>query len=176
MDPATGGAFLDHAEEHDIALYPLFALILHRSLRRGEAVGLTDTAVDLDNSLISVTQQMATQGYTPVIKKVKSESGNRIMARASITRVILRAHDLRHCAATYLKAAGADLKDIQELLDHSFAAAMTDVYTSVIAELDVKRAKAEAATEDDLPLLAFDVDAASWRSFVDLAKRIGPTG
>ncbi|MFE9874400.1 tyrosine-type recombinase/integrase [Micromonospora sp. NPDC005686] len=198
--PQQAGAFLDHAEEHDIALYPLFALILHRGLRRGEAVGLTDTAVDLDNSLISVTQQIATHGYTPVIKKVKSESGNRIMAMASITRIVLRAHharrtqwkltadhtwpdtglffvqpdgkpwhpnavtdrfealvrdadlppirlhDLRHCAATYLKAAGADLKDIQELLGHS-SAAMTDVYTSVIAELDVERAKAEAAAE-----------------------------
>ncbi|MEU7769783.1 tyrosine-type recombinase/integrase [Micromonospora taraxaci] len=198
--PQQAGAFLDHAEEHDIALYPLFALILHRGLRRGEAVGLPDTAVDLDNSLISVTQQIATHGYTPVIKKVKSESGNRIMAMASITRVVLRAHhtrraqwklaaghtwpdtglffvqpdgkpwhpnavtdrfevlvrdadlppirlhDLRHCAATYLKAAGADLKDIQELLGHS-SAAMTDVYTSVIAELDVERAKAEAAAE-----------------------------
>ncbi|MFJ9975359.1 site-specific integrase, partial [Streptomyces cyaneofuscatus] len=48
--------------------------------------------------------------------------------------------------ATYLKAAGADLKDIQELLGHS-SAAMTDVYTSVIVELDVERAKAEAAAE-----------------------------
>ncbi|PSK64982.1 Tyrosine recombinase XerC [Micromonospora sp. MH33] len=58
----------------------------------------------------------------------------------------IRLHDLRHCAATYLKAAGADLKDIQELLGHS-SAAMTDVYTSVIAELDVERAKAEAAAK-----------------------------
>ncbi|MFD6770791.1 tyrosine-type recombinase/integrase [Micromonospora chalcea] len=196
--PQQAGAFLDHAEEHDIALYPLFTLILHRGLRRGEAVGLPDTAVDLDSALLSVTQQIATHGYTPVIKKVKSESGNRIMALANITRTVLRAHharrtrwklaagaawpdtglffvqpdgrpwhpnavtdrfealvrqaglppirlhDLRHCAATYLKAAGADLKDIQELLGHS-SIAMTDVYTSVIAELDVERAKAEAA-------------------------------
>ncbi|WP_432832831.1 tyrosine-type recombinase/integrase [Dactylosporangium sp. CA-092794] len=28
----------------------------------------------------------------------------------------IRVHDLRHCAATYLKAAGADMKDIQETL------------------------------------------------------------
>ncbi|MEV4720529.1 hypothetical protein AB0J94_25280 [Micromonospora noduli] len=56
--PQQAGAFLDHAEEHDIALYPLFALI-HRGLRRGEAVGLTDIAVDLDNSLISVNHGAA---------------------------------------------------------------------------------------------------------------------
>ncbi|MEU7756728.1 tyrosine-type recombinase/integrase [Micromonospora sp. NPDC049171] len=196
--PQQAGQFLDHAEDHDVALYPLFVLILHRGLRRGEAIGLTDTAVDLDNALISVTQQLTTHGYTPVIKKVKSESGNRVMAIDSFTHAALRAHqtrraqwklaagaawpdtglffvqpdgkpwhphavtdrfealvhdvglppirlhDLRHCAATYLKAAGADLKDIQELLGHS-SLAMTDTYTSVIAELDVERAKAEAA-------------------------------
>ncbi|MFI9644632.1 tyrosine-type recombinase/integrase [Micromonospora sp. NPDC051925] len=198
--PQQAGQFLDHAEDHDVALYPLFVLILHRGLRRGEAIGLTDTAVDLDNALISVTQQLTTLGYTPVIKKVKSESGNRVMAIDSFTHAALRAHhtrraqwklaagaawpdtglffvqpdgkpwhphavtdrfealvhdvglppirlhDLRHCAATYLKAAGADLKDIQELLGHS-SLAMTDTYTSVIAELDVERAKAEAAAK-----------------------------
>ncbi|MDO3704066.1 tyrosine-type recombinase/integrase [Micromonospora sp. C28SCA-DRY-2] len=146
------------------------------------------------NALISVTQQMATHGYTPVIKKVKSESGNRVVSLDSFTQAALRAHhtrraqwklacgnawphiglffvqpdgqpwhpqtvtdrfealvrdsglppirlhDLRHCAATYLKTAGADLKDIQELLGHS-SITMTDTYTSVIAELDVERAK-----------------------------------
>ncbi|MDG4795076.1 site-specific integrase [Micromonospora sp. WMMD1082] len=198
--PQQAGEFLDYAEYHDIVLYPLFTLILHRALRRGEAVGLPDTAVDLDNLILSVTQQMATHGYTPVIKNVKSDSGNRVMALAEPTGAVLRAHharrarwklacgaawpdtglffvqpdgqpwhpntvtdrfealvhaaglppirlhDLRHCAATYLKAAGADLKDIQELLGHS-SAAMTDVYTSVIVELDVERAKAEAAAK-----------------------------
>ncbi|MCW3845111.1 site-specific integrase [Micromonospora yasonensis] len=198
--PQQAGEFLDYAEDHDIVLYPLFVLIIHRGLRRGEAIGLTDTAVDLDNALISVTQQLTTHGYTPVIKKVKSESGNRVMAVDSFTHAALRAHharragwklacgaawpdtglffvqpdgqpwhpqavtdrfealvrdsglppirlhDLRHCAATYLKAAGADLKDIQELLGHS-SLAMTDTYTSVIAELDIERAKAEAAAK-----------------------------
>jgi site-specific recombinase XerD len=52
---------------------------------------------------------------------------------------------LRHCAATFLKAAGADLKDVQELLGHSSITITSDTYTSVIAELEVERAKAEAA-------------------------------
>jgi len=57
----------------------------------------------------------------------------------------IRLHDLRHCAATFLKAAGADLKDIQELLGHSTSTITGDIYTSVIAELEVERDKAEAA-------------------------------
>ncbi|MGC4804987.1 tyrosine-type recombinase/integrase [Micromonospora sp. DT233] len=197
--PKQAGEFLDYAETHDIALYPLFALILHRGLRRGEAVGLTDTAVDLDTALLTISQQLSTHGYTPVIKKVKSESGNRVISLDSHTLAALRAHharrarwklasgrrwpdtglffvqpdgrpwhpeavtwrfeclvrdaglppirlhDLRHCAATFLKAAGADLKDVQELLGHSSITITGDTYTTVIAELDVERAKAQAA-------------------------------
>jgi integrase len=197
--PEQAGQFLDYAEDHDIALYPLFLLILHRGLRRGEAVGLPDTNVDLDNALIVISQQLAAVGYTPVVKSVKSESGNRVLSLDKITIAALRAyharrarwqlvsgetwpntgfffvrpdgqpwhpdtvsnrfeqlvrdadlppirlHDLRHCAATFLKAAGADLKDVQELLGHSSITLTSDTYTSVIAELDVERAKAEAA-------------------------------
>jgi hypothetical protein len=58
----------------------------------------------------------------------------------------IRLHDLRHCAATYLKAAGADMKDIQETLGHSSIAITGDTYTSVIHELETERAKADAAS------------------------------
>ncbi|MFC0532105.1 tyrosine-type recombinase/integrase [Phytohabitans kaempferiae] len=197
--PQQAGQFLDYAEDHDIILYPLFVLILHRGLRRGEAVGLPDTNVDLDNALLRITQQLTTVGYTPVIKDVKSESGDRTVSLDSFTLAALRTyharrarwrlvsgpswpdtglffvqpngqpwhpetvtgrfeqlvrgvglppirlHDLRHCAATYLKAAGADLKDVQETLGHSSITITSDTYTSVIAELDIERAKAEAA-------------------------------
>jgi len=57
----------------------------------------------------------------------------------------IRLHGLRHCAATYLKAAGADVKDIQETLGHSSIAITADTYTSVIHELEAERAKADAA-------------------------------
>jgi integrase len=197
--PQQAGEFLDYAEDHDIVLYPLYVLILHRGLRRGEAVGLPDTAVDLDNALVTISQQMATLGYTPMVKNVKTESGNRVVSLDSFTLAALHAyhacrarwqlvsgatwpdtgfffvqpggqpwhpetvtwrferlvrdaglppirlHDLRHCAATFLKAAGADLKDVQELLGHSSITITGDTYTSVIAELEVERAKAEAA-------------------------------
>jgi integrase len=55
----------------------------------------------------------------------------------------IRLHDLRHCAATYLRAAGADLKTIQETLGHADLNITADTYTSVLVELE--RATAEAA-------------------------------
>jgi site-specific recombinase XerD len=55
----------------------------------------------------------------------------------------VRLHDLRHCAATYLRAAGADLKTVQETLGHADLNITADTYTSVLVELE--RATAEAA-------------------------------
>lgn len=55
----------------------------------------------------------------------------------------IRLHDLRHGAATIAHAAGADLKDIQELLGHSSITITADTYTSLLPETD--RALAEAA-------------------------------
>ncbi|MFF5230968.1 tyrosine-type recombinase/integrase [Dactylosporangium sp. NPDC000521] len=57
----------------------------------------------------------------------------------------IRLHDLRHRAATYLKATGADLNDINETLGHSSITITSDTYTSVIQELETERAKADAA-------------------------------
>ncbi|GAA5200772.1 tyrosine-type recombinase/integrase [Rugosimonospora acidiphila] len=197
--PQQAGQFLDYAETHDIMLYPLYALILHRGLRRGEAVGLRDADVDLDTGIAVISQQITTLGYAPVTKRVKSEAGDRTITLDTSTLTALRAHharrarwqlvsgpdwpgaglffvkpdghswhpelvserfehlvadaglppirlhDLRHCAASYLKAAGADMKDIQETLGHSSISITADTYTSVIQELETERAKAEAA-------------------------------
>ncbi|MFY1674060.1 tyrosine-type recombinase/integrase [Plantactinospora sp. WMMB334] len=197
--PEQAGAFLDYAEAHDIILYPILVGIMHRGMRRGEALGLRDDTVDLDNALATVDLQRTVNGYDPVDKKVKSEAGDRTFAldrhtvaawRAYLARRArwqlvcgsewpdtgfffvqpngdkwhpdavskrfnrlvrdsrlppVRLHDLRHCAATYLKASGADLKDVQELLGHSTHTITADTYTSVLVEQQVERNKHEAA-------------------------------
>jgi integrase len=57
----------------------------------------------------------------------------------------VRLHDLRHCAATYLRHGGADMKEVQETLGHSTLAVTADIYTSVILEL--RRTHADAAAD-----------------------------
>ena len=198
--PAQAGKFLDYAETHDIIMYPIYALILHRGLRRGEAVGLREVDVDLDAKMATIAQQITTVAYKPVTKDVKSDAGERTIPLDAVTIAILRAyrarrnqwqllsgtawantagllfttpdgtpwhpeqvtnrfeilvrdaglppirlHDLRHCAATYLKASGADIKDIQETLGHASSTITSDTYTSVILELESEIAKADAA-------------------------------
>ncbi|MEV0277822.1 site-specific integrase [Streptomyces sp. NPDC050610] len=71
----------------------------------------------------------------------------------------VRLHDLRHGAATLAHAAGADLKDIQEMLGHSSITITADTYTSLLPEADLAIAeaaarlvpRARAASENDAP-------------------------
>ncbi|MGW7422291.1 tyrosine-type recombinase/integrase [Streptomyces sp. NPDC054813] len=56
----------------------------------------------------------------------------------------VRLHDLRHGAATLAHAAGADLKDIQEMLGHSSITLTADTYTSLLPEADLAIAEAAA--------------------------------
>ena len=198
--PAQAGAFLDYAEAHDIVMYPIYALILHRGLRRGEAVGLRDADVDLDAKMATIAQQITDRrvqashqgrqvrrpgsASSPWTRSPSrscaptapaATSGTCFGARSANTvRAVLhdprrhprhpeqvtnrfeilvrdaglppiRLHDLRHCAATYLKASGADIKDIQETLGHASSTITSDTYTSVILELESEIAKADAA-------------------------------
>ncbi|MED7828525.1 tyrosine-type recombinase/integrase, partial [Streptomyces chiangmaiensis] len=55
-----------------------------------------------------------------------------------------RTHDLRHGAATLAHAAGAGLKDIQEMLGHSSITITADTYTSLLPEADLAIAEAAA--------------------------------
>ncbi|MFG3239828.1 tyrosine-type recombinase/integrase [Streptomyces sp. NPDC048157] len=56
----------------------------------------------------------------------------------------VRLHDLRHGAATLAHAAGADLKDIQEMLGHSSITITADTYTSLLPEAELAIAEAAA--------------------------------
>jgi integrase len=88
--PEQTGEFLDHAAAHDPELYPLFHLIAHRGLRRGEAVGLRDADTQLDRAEIAITQQITVSGRVVQWKPPKSEAGNRTVALDGATVAVLR--------------------------------------------------------------------------------------
>jgi integrase len=94
--PEQAGQFLDYAHTHDIVLYGLFLLIMHRGLRRGEAVGLRDHEVDLDAGYLTVVQQITTVGYAPIVREVKSRAGDRIIPLGAKTIMPLQEYaDMR---------------------------------------------------------------------------------
>jgi integrase len=90
--PDQAATFLDHAEEHDTACYALYSLITVWGLRRGEACGLRDIDVDLDSGTITIRQQRTAVGYQPIVRKVKSAAGDRILMIDPHTVAILRAY------------------------------------------------------------------------------------
>ncbi|RCG29010.1 site-specific integrase [Sphaerisporangium album] len=57
----------------------------------------------------------------------------------------IRFHDLRHCAATLMLAAGVDMKVVSATLGHSRYSFTADVYTSVVPEVAQAAAEATAA-------------------------------
>ncbi|WP_235468662.1 site-specific integrase [Streptomyces platensis] len=81
----------------------------------------------------------------------------------------VRLHDLRHGAATLAHAAGADLKDIQEMLGHSSITITADTYTSLLPEADL--AIAEAAAR-----LVPRASAISENGAPEVASKLGDAG
>jgi integrase len=91
--PSQTGAFLDHAETH--RLYALLHLIAFRGLRRGEAVGLRWTEVDLELGTLTVSRQILQLGAHLETGQPKSDSGERTIALDAATVEVLRLHRRR---------------------------------------------------------------------------------
>jgi integrase len=82
------GVFLDAAASH--RLYPIFHLIAYRGLRRGEAIGLRWTDLDLDGGYLTVAQQVLQIGWEIVIGEPKTETGARQVSLDAATVKVLR--------------------------------------------------------------------------------------
>ncbi len=94
--PEQVGRFLDFADEDRLsALYHLVAL---RGLRRGEAVGLRWTDVDLDAGRLRVAQQVVQLGYATAVGEPKTATGARTVSLDVDTCAVLRAHRARQAA------------------------------------------------------------------------------
>ena len=70
--PVQTGAFLDSVADH--RLYALYHLIAYRGLRRGEAVGLPWSNVDLESGFLTVSTQIVQLGWATEHAPPKSDS------------------------------------------------------------------------------------------------------
>jgi integrase len=100
-------AFLAQVEGH--RLYALFHLVALRGLRRGEAVGLRWSDLDLDAGTLTVTGQLQQLGGRMVAGPPKSDAGRRVVALDKTTIAALCAHRVRQQAER--SAAGSRWAD-----------------------------------------------------------------
>jgi len=89
-------AFLAANREH--RLYALFHLGLVTGLRRGELLGLRWTDLDLEHGTVEVAQQLAVVRGRPVMKDLKTESSDRILAIGERAIEVLEEHRTRQAA------------------------------------------------------------------------------
>ena len=93
--PEQTGAFLDSATGDP--LYALYHLIALRGLRRGEAVGLSWSDVDLDGASLLIREQVVQLGWRTVRTAPKAGS-ERVVALDTGTVEVLRVHRERQRA------------------------------------------------------------------------------
>ncbi|MGH9155668.1 MAG: hypothetical protein ACRD1K_07545 [Acidimicrobiales bacterium] len=77
-------------------------------LRRGELLGLRWADVDLDHGALEVVQQLATVGGRPVMKQLKTESSDRVLAIGPRTVGVLRVHHTDQAAEFSVLGLAAD--------------------------------------------------------------------
>jgi integrase len=96
-EPSELGQFLDHIGSDELGV--LFEVVAMTGLRRGEAVGLRWSDVDLERSRLVVGQQISRVGSQVIIGKPKTASGeDRVVDLDERTVGALLAHRLRQDA------------------------------------------------------------------------------
>ena len=124
-------------------LEALFTVAVGLGLRRGEALGLSWEAVDLDAGVLAVRRTLERAGAEPRFGEPKTARGNRTIMLPRLFKMILRRaglpdiryHDLRHTAATLLLAQGVDARTIMEPLGHSQIGITLNTYPHVVPAL-----------------------------------------
>lgn len=101
------------------------ALVEHRQRQAEERLS---ARVWIDPELVFTTPI-----GTPLDPQNVSHAWVALGERAAIRRV--RLHDLRHSAASFMVAAGVDIKVIQSVLRHSRLATTADIYAHVLANV-----------------------------------------
>jgi integrase len=92
-------------------LYALFHLGLVTGLRRGELLGLRWSDLDVEHGTVEVAQQLAVVRGRPVMKDLKTESSDRILAIGQRAVEVLEEHRTRQAAEHVL--LGLDVSDVE---------------------------------------------------------------
>lgn len=114
-DAVTLRRFLDGSRAAQDRLYPLCALLATTGMRRGEALGLRWSDVDLTTGRLRVVQTVIQIGGKVALGDPKTARGRRAIKLDKATVAILRAH--RHTMNQKRLQVGPDFTD-QDLVFH----------------------------------------------------------
>jgi len=93
--PAEVAHFLSHVRERDPDWHTLYALIATTGIRRGEAIGSTWAALDLDEATLKIRQTITKAGSMIVVKEPKSIRSRRHVPLAPPVIELLHEHRVR---------------------------------------------------------------------------------
>ncbi|WP_235907997.1 site-specific integrase [Aeromicrobium yanjiei] len=162
-------SFLDtHADDE---MYALSALLGTRGLRRGEALGLRWSDVDLRGFQVRVVQQLTVNRGAASFSSPKSRAGHRVVAIDDWLARILHRHGCRQRLAA--KANG------WEANDHTLV--FTDAKGGYLNPIAVTRRFDRLLAENDLPRIRLhdlrhtsaSIGLASGESLLEVSRRLG---
>lgn len=87
--------FLVHVHDRDPDWHTLYALIATSGIRRGEAIGATWSALDLDNAVLEIRQTITKAGSKVVVKEPKSARSRRRVPLTAPLLDLLHEHRIR---------------------------------------------------------------------------------
>lgn len=93
--PDEVARFLGHVRQRDPDWHTLFALIATTGIRRGEAIGATWAALDVDQATLKICQTITKAGSRIVIKEPKTVRSRRHVPLAAPVLDLLREHRVR---------------------------------------------------------------------------------
>src|SRR5450759_2739807 len=134
-------------------LSPLWHTIAMTGMRRGEAIGLRWSDVDLEAGRLAVRRALIPSGREVIVSEPKTVKGRRVIAldpetvtryfRQAVKKTMLpqiRRHDLRHAHATLALQAGIHPKVVSERLGHATVSITLDTYSHAIPAMQEEAA------------------------------------
>ena len=118
-DAETLSKFLGHAHADGDRLTPLWEFMASTGVRRGEALGLRWSDIDLDAGVAAIVRTLVTVGHTPTVSEPKTAAGRRPVRLDAHTVTVLRTHRRRQLEQRALLGLGQAPVDSLVFCDHA---------------------------------------------------------